>query len=147
MTKRISVACLSSLLVCFAANAEVVVCNDFAEEVLVAIGWVESGDTLTKGWWTVKPRSCVQVDGRPLRSPHYVHARTRTHVDRMYRSWGGEVKLAVDTANDFSYVHSQSIAPNDKTGTFTDLGKGRSGVTKATYRILPDGVHSLATYD
>ena len=131
------------------AIAEVKVCNEFAQPVFVAIGWMENGDTQTQGWWQVNARQCVIVDKRTLQSPHYFHAETSWqsdgHGSKSQHTWGKGKTLAVG-ADNFKYVHAQNVEPNDNRAEFADLAANVTGFKSVTYVIKADGIQVDKTY-
>jgi uncharacterized membrane protein len=58
------------------APAGYTVCNDARETLLVALGQMESGQPVSRGWWTVEPGACAKAITTPLKSDAvYVLAR------------------------------------------------------------------------
>jgi uncharacterized membrane protein len=44
------------------------VCNDSGEALLVALGQMEHGKPVSRGWWTVEPKACAKAITTPLKS-------------------------------------------------------------------------------
>jgi uncharacterized membrane protein len=49
------------------APAGYTVCNDSREALLVALGQMESGMPVSRGWWTVQPGACARAVTTPLK--------------------------------------------------------------------------------
>jgi uncharacterized membrane protein len=50
------------------APAGYTVCNDAREALLVALGQMELGKPVSRGWWTVQPGACAKTVTTPLKS-------------------------------------------------------------------------------
>jgi len=50
------------------APAGYTVCNDAREALLVALGQMEAGKPVSRGWWTVQPGACARTITTPLKS-------------------------------------------------------------------------------
>jgi len=50
------------------APAGYTVCNDSREALLVALGQMEGGRPVSRGWWTVQPGACAKTVTTPLKS-------------------------------------------------------------------------------
>jgi uncharacterized membrane protein len=50
------------------APAGYTVCNDSRDVLLVALGQVEGGKPVSRGWWTVQPGACAKAVTTPLKS-------------------------------------------------------------------------------
>jgi uncharacterized membrane protein len=50
------------------APAGYTVCNDARDVLLVALGQVEAGRPVSRGWWTVQPGACARTVTTPLKS-------------------------------------------------------------------------------
>ena len=50
------------------APAGYTVCNDASEPLLVALGQMEAGKPVSRGWWTVQPGACARTVTAPLKS-------------------------------------------------------------------------------
>jgi hypothetical protein len=144
-----SMAVSVMLVCCASAHAEVQVCNEYREPLFVAIGWIEKGDTRTKGWWRVDTGACVVVDNRPLQRPHYFHLETSWHPlpngSRTQQEWGNSLKLAVGKIGEtFDFVHSQTIAADDNTAMFGNLDESQieGPIVHVTLTINADGTTS-----
>jgi len=44
------------------------VCNDSGEALLVALGQMEQGKPVSRGWWTVEPKACAKAVTTPLKT-------------------------------------------------------------------------------
>ncbi|HET7084298.1 MAG TPA: DUF1036 domain-containing protein [Rhizomicrobium sp.] len=44
------------------------VCNDAADVLLVALGQIEHGKPVSRGWWTVEPKACAKALTTPLKT-------------------------------------------------------------------------------
>lgn len=44
------------------------VCNDSPETLLVALGQIEQGKPVSRGWWTVEPKACAKAMTTPLKT-------------------------------------------------------------------------------
>lgn len=51
-----------------AAPAGYTVCNDSKDALLVALGEMESGKAVSRGWWTVEPKACARAITTPLKT-------------------------------------------------------------------------------
>ena len=148
--KKIAVpgACLA-LIAPDVATAEIKVCNLYKEAVFVALGWVEDGDMQTQGWWQVDTGTCVIVDKRTLRTPHYFHAETSWRSDgsghKFQQEWGSGKTFAVG-ADNFQFSHAQVVDAKDTRAEFQDLTANMNGFKSLTYTILSDGVDILKSY-
>lgn len=76
-------------------------CNDTAHPVMAALGIVERGTTITRGWYRVASGQCVRPDlhGDPRRLYSYAEAvdadgRAIRRGDEVL-SWGGKVALCI----------------------------------------------------
>ena len=50
------------------APAGYTICNDSREVLLAALGQVERGKAVSRGWWTVQPGACAKAITTPLKS-------------------------------------------------------------------------------
>jgi len=50
------------------APAGYTVCNDSPEAMMVALGQMDGGKTVSRGWWTVTPGACARAMTMPLNS-------------------------------------------------------------------------------
>ena len=77
-----------------AAIAEVEICNQFPQAVYVAVGYRDSRDVVTSGWWQVGSGACKVVDSRRIVASYYIHAHTAWQNNQGNRAmWGVDNRL------------------------------------------------------
>ena len=111
------------------------VCNDSREALLVALGQMERGKPVSRGWWTVEPKACAKAVTTPLKTDTVFLLAQRKNGSVFV---GGAQKFCVT-----SVVFEVQGAQNCVARGLTDAGitptqtKGRAGYVA---HIGPDGL-------
>ncbi len=107
------------------APAGYTVCNESREALLVALGQMEAGAPVSRGWWTVQPASCAKAVTTPLHTDAvYLLAQKQNGATAV----GGPRKFCV-TAAAFEIRGAQNCAARALTesGFAATPTRGRTG--------------------
>ncbi|MEM8985894.1 MAG: DUF1036 domain-containing protein [Pseudomonadota bacterium] len=78
------------------ARAEYALCNKTSYVVKAAMGYLEEGRTVTRGWWLVRPGACQIVPtGETLDARYYVYAEAIDGHLGEKRVWRGEEPFCI----------------------------------------------------
>lgn len=116
------------------AMAEVEVCNQFPQAVYVAVGYQDSRDTVTSGWWKVGSGACKVVVDHSVATPYYIHAHTAWKNNVRY-SWGKGKRLAV-SSEAFSRPNAERTGTGDRSEEFSKVMDGTGKFSSFTYTIV-----------
>jgi uncharacterized membrane protein len=81
------------------AKAGMMFCNRTPDAIEAAIGYRETLDWISEGWWRIEPDQCARVFGKPLTQRFYFyHARALAHTlpDRPPLVWAGKYEFCTD---------------------------------------------------
>lgn len=79
------------------------VCNETSYVLEAATGRPDGRAILVQGWTRLRPGECRVAVGAPLaRGTHYLYARTSSAHRGGRRQWGGDARLCIDPAQQFS---------------------------------------------
>lgn len=81
-----------------AAQADIIVCNDFRARIHVAFAYQDQRNFPAAGWWSVGPNSCQTIDFSFQGSTLYYAADSDDYKDGRatnHDHWGNKVKLFV----------------------------------------------------
>jgi len=81
-----------------AAQADIMVCNDFRARIRVAFAFQDQRNFPASGWWSVKPNACQTIDFAFQGSTLYYAADSDDYKDGRttnHDHWGNKVKLFV----------------------------------------------------
>ena len=135
MNKLIGVlTTLGMTLTSLSAIAEVEVCNQFPRTVYVALGYQNSRNTVTSGWWKVLSGDCRVVDDRPVTAPFFIHAHTAWSNNVRY-SWGKGKRLAV-SSKAFTYPNADQTRASDRWEEFSQILDKTDRFSSLTYTIV-----------
>jgi uncharacterized membrane protein len=111
------------------------VCNDSREALLVALGQMEHGKPVSRGWWTVEPKACAKAVTMPLKADTVFLLAQRKNGTVFV---GGAQKFCV-TPVVFEVQGVQNCAARGLTdaGFAATQTKGRAGYVA---HIGPDGL-------
>jgi uncharacterized membrane protein len=89
------------LLVCLIAGpaaAGLQLCNRTERPVRSALGYFNGADWISRGWWTIAPKACVDLRPGPLDARYYYVYAT----DGSPGSWAGRFGFCVAASEHFS---------------------------------------------
>jgi uncharacterized membrane protein len=113
-------------------------CNDTRYTVMTALGLVDMGSIVTRGWYRIEPGRCLRPDvsGDPRRFYSYGEAvdasgRTVTHGDKPL-AWGGDVTLCTREGRFELSNQKDCVAHGSNSAGFTviDLSDQPSAVVR-----------------
>src|SRR5262245_18471101 len=99
--RRLATAVAAAIVACLihsAANAGIMVCNDFHKRIEVALAQEEQSTVSAQGWWAVEPRACRDVDFALRGSMLYYRAESETYKQggaSVRHQWGEAKRLFV----------------------------------------------------
>lgn len=125
---------LGMTLISLSAIAEVKVCNQFSQTVYVAVGYHDSRQTVTSGWWKVRSGACRIVDDGPVTAPYFIHAHTAWKNQVRY-SWGKGKRLAV-SSQAFTERNANHIRTGDRWEEFSRIADPTDQFSSLTYTIV-----------
>jgi uncharacterized membrane protein len=81
------------------AQAAMQFCNRTTAPIAAALGYRDTGDWTSEGWWRIEPDQCLRVFGRPLTQRFYFDYAISLAVpakDQPPFTWGGKFKFCTD---------------------------------------------------
>lgn len=82
------------------AYAAMVFCNRTQAPLEAALGYRETTDWVSEGWWRIEPGQCARVFGQPLTERFYFYYATslvRPSKDKPPFTWSGKYEFCTDT--------------------------------------------------
>jgi uncharacterized membrane protein len=82
------------------ADAAMVFCNRTQAPLEAALGYRETSDWMSEGWWRIEPGQCARVFGQPLTQRFYFYYATslvRLSKDKPPFVWAGKYVFCADT--------------------------------------------------
>jgi uncharacterized membrane protein len=82
------------------AKAAMVFCNRTSSVIEAAVGYRETLDWISEGWWRIEPGQCARVFGKPLTQRFYFYyaaSLTPSSRDKPPLVWGGKYEFCTDT--------------------------------------------------
>jgi uncharacterized membrane protein len=92
-------AAFSALAPSSAALAAMQFCNRTAAPIEAALGYRDTGDWTSQGWWRIEPDQCVRVFGKPLTQRFYFDyaiSLAPPAQDQPPFAWSGKYKFCTD---------------------------------------------------
>ena len=93
---------LFALVLCCAASsahAAMIFCNRTQSPLEAALGYRETVDWISEGWWRIEPGQCARVFGKPLTQRFYFYyaaALTSAAKDKPPVVWKGKYQFCAD---------------------------------------------------
>jgi uncharacterized membrane protein len=81
------------------AEAAMVFCNRTQNPIEAALGYRETVDWVTEGWWHIEPGQCARVFGNPLTQRFYFYyatSLTSSVPSKPPLIWSGKYELCTD---------------------------------------------------
>ncbi len=102
LTNRFIFALLLASTACAAvpAKAAMVFCNRTSGVIEAAVGYRETQDWISEGWWRIEPGQCARVFGKPLTQRFYFYYATSLTPpvkDKPPKTWAGKYEFCTDT--------------------------------------------------
>jgi uncharacterized membrane protein len=82
------------------ALASMIYCNKTKNPIEAAIGYRQSEDWVSEGWWRIESGQCARVMGQPLLERfYYYYARSLSPAAKGKAPfvWGGKYQFCIDT--------------------------------------------------
>jgi uncharacterized membrane protein len=117
-------AALLSCLIAWPAMAGLKVCNRTEHATRTALGYFNGAAWVSRGWWTLAPKTCLDLHPGPLDARFYYLYAT----DGTPGSWGGRFAFCVAASADFSISGRADCVAHgyDRRGFFeVDTGQAR----------------------
>ena len=132
-----------------ASNVKVGFCNESEQKLFLAVAYEpEMGEPLiARGWWSIDPNKCSQVDLPIAGDRILLYANSENQI----LEWRGDTKLCVDSTNKFDFASAQSMPCVGETlghRNFKELSLRQlaesTGSTMPAYTFRADGATRLA---
>lgn len=95
------------------ARAEYSLCNKTSYAMSSAIGYVDEGRMITRGWWRLRAGECKVVITDAIEpGSYFVYAEAISGHRGPLRTWSGDRKLCVENENLFT-LYDQSVCDSD----------------------------------
>ena len=95
---RTVLAALLTCLIALPAWAGFKVCNKTPHEAKLALGFQSQSSWTSRGWWVIKPKTCVEILSGPLDARYYYLYAT----DEAAGGWDGRNGFCVSPARSFT---------------------------------------------
>lgn len=114
MTIRLAALAVAVLLSALGtARAEYSFCNKSSYAVFAALGYVEEGQLVTRGWWRLRAGECRRVLTEKVRPGRYfVYAEAIPGHKGSLRTWSGKTPLCVQNDSLFT-LRDQEVCADD----------------------------------
>ena len=110
-----------------AANANLIFCNKFTEQIYVAIAYQQKdGSWISRGWLNVDPGRCAYFDSSLTLNGYYYRVESapyRLNGHQAVEVWGddGDGTFAIWDKNNFQYWNAQAKPLNSTMAKFTRI--------------------------
>ncbi len=95
------------------ASAEYSFCNKSSYALSAALGYVDEGRLITRGWWRLRAGECKRVMTEPVRPGRYfVYAEAIPGHKGPLRTWSGDTPLCVQNDSLFT-LRDQDVCSDD----------------------------------